>query len=82
MRLNKGSFGMLFGQRKNKQFNYKSRFNTDKESASEDKPKFEFHWAEESKLRQQKASKIFSLPILVLFLAMILILWFVLSRYE
>ncbi|RSK39243.1 hypothetical protein [Mangrovimonas spongiae] len=73
---------MIFKQRKNKQFNYKTRFNEDGELKKDTASKFDFNWVEESKARQKRTSKLFSLPFLILFLIMIVVLWVLLGRYE
>ncbi|KFB02306.1 hypothetical protein IA57_01325 [Mangrovimonas yunxiaonensis] len=73
---------MIFKPRKNKQFNYKSRFNEAGELKKDPAKKFEFNWAEESKARQKRTSKLFSLPFLLLFLIMIIVLWVLLGQYE
>lgn len=71
---------MIFKQRKNKQFNYKPRHSQDKEADS--KPNFELNWVEESRKRKQKTGKLLSLPYLIGFLIMVIVLWCILSNYE
>ena len=71
---------MIFKQRKNKKFNYKPKYQNSK--TEEIKSDFRSEW-ENLKNSRKRKSGIFSSPIvLVLFLIGMLVLMYVLGRYE
>lgn len=70
----------LFNQRKNKTFNFTAKYQNKKaESATGN---LASKWEEIRSTSKRKESKLRSLPIMVLFLIAILVLLYVLSRYE
>jgi len=71
---------VIFKQRKNKQFSYKPKFQ--KNSTIEDDSSFQNKWEELKKSRKRKSSILLSPMILVVFLIAIIILMYVLGRYE
>ncbi len=70
----------LFKQRKNKRFTYTPRHQ--KENESDDTRNLEAQWEEVKSLNKRKQKRFITLPLLVLFLIAILVIWYILSRYE
>jgi len=70
----------LFEQRKNKRFNYTPRHRHENEDNSE--RSLESQWDEVKKTNKRKSSVFTTLPFLVLFLITVLVLLYILSRYE
>ena len=69
----------LFKQRKNKQFNYKPRFQN-AESDSE-KADFESKWQEARLTSQKRGKRLMSLPVLIVMLIALLVLMYILNGY-
>jgi Flp pilus assembly protein TadB len=69
----------LFKQRKNKNFNYKTRFHKRDEQVENS---FESQWQNVKHTNKRKEGfKLTSLPFLFVFLVMALILWYFLNKY-
>ncbi|MGJ5640700.1 hypothetical protein [Formosa sp. S-31] len=69
----------LFNQRKNKSFNYKPKFQEDNKKASED---MSSKWQDIKQSRKHKGKRANAIWRWLLLLALIIILWYVLSNYE
>ncbi len=70
----------LFKQRKNKRFTYTPRHL--KENETDDTKSLESQWKDAKSLNKRKTNPFATLPFLVLFLIAILIVLYILSRYE
>lgn len=73
----------MFKQRKNKRFNYKSRFgSSDSESyRKESKDDFETKWGEVKETSKRRGSIFASLPVLIIILVSLFVLMYVLDGY-
>ncbi|OMP30454.1 hypothetical protein BKM32_13845 [Mangrovimonas sp. DI 80] len=70
----------LFGQRKNKRYSYTPKHLKNEEKEARDT--MESQWKEVRNANHRKKSFLISLPFLVLFLITVLVLLYILSRYE
>jgi len=69
----------LFNQRRNKRFNYKSRFKDSKDNKSKDD--LEAKWDEMRNTTKRRANILSSLPALIIILVAIFVLIYILEGY-
>ncbi len=69
----------MFNQRKNKRFNYKTRFQDSKEIESKDD--FETKWNEVKGSTKRKGNVLTSLPALIIMLVSLFVLIYILDGY-
>ena len=69
----------LFKQRKNRQFNYRPRFQND--DSDQNESRFENNWKEARLNSQKRGKRIMSLPVLIIMLIAIIVLMYILNGY-
>ena len=69
----------LFKQKKNRQFNYRPRFQG--EDATSEQEDFESKWREARLTSQKRGKRLMSLPVLIVMLIAMLILMYILNGY-
>lgn len=70
---------MIFKQRKNKRFNFKGRYQQERNDASENVAS---KWSQIKERNKRKGTKFNSILFFVVLLIMVLILWYILKMYE
>lgn len=69
----------MFTQRKNRQFNYKPRFQNSNSKPDDDD--FERKWREARLTSQKRGKRLMSLPVLIVMLIALLVLIYILNGY-
>lgn len=69
----------MFKQRKNRQFNYRPRFQDN--DADEHESRFENNWKEARLNSQKRGKRLLSLPVLIIMLVAIIVLMYILNGY-